>query len=208
MKISSIILAGGKNLRLGRCKALEAINGKSLLERIAERLRALSNEIIIVTSQEQRDLPIPSKTKIILDLYPDSGPLGGLYTGLVSVESSYSIVVACDMPFLNTELLSYMVELSSSFDAVVPRLGEGALEPLHAVYSKDCLDSIKGQLERGKRRVSLFLDAVNVRYVEQKECRRFDPQLLSFFNINNQLDLERAITLATNQGEQGALSKT
>jgi len=196
MKVTSIILAGGKNLRLGRNKALETIDGKSLIDCVVKRLEPLTNQILIVTSQEQLDFPVTCDAEILPDLYPGKGPLGGIYTGLVAARSSYSIVVACDMPFLNAELLRYMVELSSDYDAVVPRLGERMIEPLHAIYSKSCLGNMKTRLERNQLGVHSFLNTVRVRYVEQAECRRLDPELLSFFNINYQSDLDQAIALA------------
>jgi molybdopterin-guanine dinucleotide biosynthesis protein A len=133
---------------------------------------------------------------VVVDLYPNKGPLMGIYTGLLTAESSYGLVVACDMPFLNIELLGYMIELSPGFDAVVPRLGEGKVEPLHAVYSRSCLGSMKTLLEHDQLEVTHLLNKVHVRYVERAECQRFDPQLLSFFNINYQSGLERAIMLA------------
>ena len=196
MKVTSIILAGGKNLRLGRSKALETIDGKSLIDCVIERLKPLTNQILVVTSQEQLDFPVTCNAEILPDLYPGKGPLGGIYTGLLAARSSYSIVVACDMPFLNTELLRYMVELSSDYDAVVPRLGERMIEPLHAIYSKSCLGNMKTRLERNQLGVHSFLNTVRVRYVEQAECQRLDPELLSFFNINYQSDLDQAIALA------------
>ena len=181
---------------MGRSKALETIGGKSLIERVVERLRPLTNRIVIVTSGEQPDLAATGGMEVLADLYPGKGPLGGIYTGLLASRSSHSIVVACDMPFLNTELLRYMIGLSGDFDAVVPQLGEGMVEPLHAIYSKSCLDNMKTELERNQLGVNFFLDTVRVRYVERAECQRLDPQLLSFFNINYQSDLDRAIALA------------
>ncbi len=200
MDIASIILAGGKNLRLGRNKALEIIGGKRLIERAIERLKPLTNQVLIVTSQEQVDLPVAGRAEILVDLYPGKGPLGGIYTGLRASRSSHSIVVACDMPFLNTELLRYMVELFGDFDAVVPRLEAGRMEPLHAIYSKSCLDNMKKRLERNQLGVDSFLSTVRVSYVERAECQRLDPQLLSFFNINYQSDLDQAIALAAKGG--------
>ena len=196
MKVTSIILAGGKNLRLGKSKALETISGKSLIERVIERVEPLTNQILIITSGEKLDLPDACKAEILLDIYPDKGPLGGIYTGLLASQSSHNIVVACDMPFLNTELLRYMIGLSCDFDAVVPRVEEGMIEPLHAIYSKSCLDNIKTRLERNQLGIHSFLNTVRVRYVELAESQKLDPQLLSFFNINDQSDLDRAITLA------------
>ena len=90
-----------------------------------------------------------------------------------------------------------MIELSHDFDVVIPRLGKGMVEPIHAIYSKKCLDTIKTQLESNELEVYAVLKKVSDRYVEQAECRRFDPQLLSFFNINCQADLDQAVVLAT-----------
>lgn len=195
MKVTSIILAGGKNLRLGRSKALELLDGKSLLEHVIERVRPLSSQILIVASQEQLELPVAGEAEILLDIYPGKGPLGGIYTGLLSSQSSHSMVVACDMPFLNARLLRYMLRLSHDFDAVVPRLEKGMIEPLHAIYSKNCLGNMKKQLERNQLKVHSFLKTVRVRFVELAESQRLDPQLLSFFNINYQSDLDRAAAL-------------
>ena len=196
MKLTSIVLAGGKSLRFGRNKALEAICGKSLIECVIQRLKPLTGQILIVTSKELTDLPAAGKAEILTDVYPNKGPLGGIYTGLLAAKSSRSIVVACDMPFLNAELLSYMVKLSRSVDAVIPRLGEGILQPLHAIYSQNCLSGIKTHLEQNQLQISSFLDTIRVRYVEQAECQRLDPELLSFFNINYESDLDQAIALA------------
>jgi len=196
MKVTSIILAGGKNLRLGRNKALETLDGKSLIEHVIERVEPLSERILIVTSQEKFDLPVSVKAEMLADLYPDKGPLGGIYTGLAASRSLYNIVVACDMPFLNTELLRYMLGLSRDYDAVVPRLEEGMIEPLHSIYSRGCLDNMQKRLESNELKVHSFLKTVRVRYIERDESQKLDPELLSFFNINHQSDIERAISLA------------
>jgi molybdopterin-guanine dinucleotide biosynthesis protein A len=195
MKVTSIILAGGRSQRLGRNKAILPIRGKSLIERVMERVKLVGSQTIIVTSQEKLGFPPPLDAKVLVDLYPGKGPLAGIYTGLIASSHLYSVVVACDMPFLNVKLLRYMIELSPDFDAVVPKLGEGMVEPLHAVYSKTCSDKIKAHLEHDQFQVNLFLDQVRVRYVERVECQGLDPQLLSFFNINSHSDLDRATML-------------
>ena len=196
MKVTSIVLAGGKNLRLGRNKALEIIGGKSLIERVAERLEPITNQLVIVTSKEQAHLPFIHGAEVVADIYPGKGPLGGIYTGLMVSPSEQNIVVACDMPFLNTELLRHMIELSPGYDAVVPRLGKGMMEPLHSVYSKSCLPTIRMRLDNNQLGVFSFIKQIRVRYIEEVECQRFDPQLLTFFNINRQSDLDRAIDIA------------
>jgi hydrogenase maturation protease len=112
------------------------------------------------------------------------------------------LFVACDMPLLNTPLLRYMIQLSPAFDVVIPRVGDET-EPLHAVYSKACLQPIVDLIDRGKRRVVHFFDRVRVRYVEPREIEAFDPEHLSFFNINTPADLQRAQELhrLTSRGE-------
>ncbi len=197
MKITSIILAGGNSQRLGRSKALEAIGGNTVIERVIEQLNPITNQLLMVISREQSNFQLTCKAEILVDIYPDKGPLGGIYTGLLASKSSRSLVVACDMPFLNTDLLRYMIELSDDFDAVVPRLREGMVEPLHAVYSKDCLSNIKTQLEHGHLRTDAVLNTLCVRYIERAECQRLDPHLQSFFNINYQSELEQATAFAT-----------
>jgi len=200
--VTSIILAGGRSLRLGRRKAVETICGKSLLERAIEKLRTISSQILVVTSQEQPDLPVACEAEFVVDIYPGGGPLAGICTGLLASQFPYSIVVACDMPFLNVELLRYMIELSEGVDVVIPRSGKGMIEPLHAIYSRNCINTIRAQLERGHLKISQALDILRVRYVEQEECRKFDPQHLSFFNVNSMLDLKRAAAIATNMQGQ------
>ncbi len=196
MKVTSIILAGGKNQRLGKNKAIQDIGGKKVIERVLERLRPLSDQILIVVSQQSLELPAFDSVEITADLYPDKGPLGGIYTGLAASGSPCNIVVACDMPFLNTGLLQHMVVLSEGFEAVVPRLGDKMLEPLHAVYSRDCLNILKSRLENNLLSVNQMVSSLRVRFIEKEECRKFYPELLSFFNINYPADLARARTLA------------
>ncbi|MFC2032541.1 molybdenum cofactor guanylyltransferase, partial [Chloroflexota bacterium] len=135
----------------------------------------------------------------ITDIYPGKGSLGGVYTGLTASDSFYNLVIACDMPFLNQSLLKYMMQLSVDFDVVVPRLGN-MVEPLHAVYSKACLMPIESMLKQGKLSVFKLFTQVKVRYVEAEEIDRFDPEHLSFFNINTKADLERAKKLASEEG--------
>ena len=198
MDISCIVLAGGKGLRLGRDKTVETVGNTSLLERVVSYLSLFNSDIIIVAATKQY-LPQVSgypKLRIVVDTYPGKGPLGGVFTGLVASDSLYNLVVACDMPFLNQALLRYMIGLADGFDLVVPRLGDNMIEPLHAVYSRNCLTTIKNLLEQGKMRFTDLLTLVKVRYVEAEEINLFDPKHLSFFNINTEADLKTAQELA------------
>jgi len=199
---SCVILAGGKSLRLGYDKVLEEINSKSLLERAISRVEPLCKDIIVVTA-EKRALPqlsSHSRLKIVADIFPGKGSLGGIYTGLVTSDLFYNLVIACDMPFLTQPLLSYMIGVSNGFDFVIPRV-KNLFEPLHAVYSQNCIAPLESMLKRDRKVIIELFDFVKVKYVEDEEVGRFDPQHLSFFNINTKEDLELARKLA--RGDSG-----
>jgi molybdopterin-guanine dinucleotide biosynthesis protein A len=194
--MTSIILAGGKSLRLGRSKFLEIIEDKSLIQWVVDRLAVLSTEIIIATARGEA-IPCSSAVEIktVADMYPRKGPLAGIYSGLMASSSSRAIVVGCDTPFLSVGLLEYMTQTSPTFDIAVPRIKD-KVEPLCAVYSKNCLAPIQELLEQNELRIIELFRMVKVRYVEEDEINSFDPEHLSFFNINSQADLERARRLA------------
>ncbi len=198
LDISCIVLAGGKGSRLGQNKIAEVIGNKNLLQRVVACLGFFNKEIIIVTATKQplSQLTDHPNLRILTDTYPGKGSLGGIYTGLATSDSYYNLVVACDMPFLNQALLSYMIRISAGYDLVIPRVGK-FVEPLHAIYSKDCLAHIEELFKQGNLRVSELLNMVRVRYVEVDEIDRFDPKHLSFFNINTKAELKMAQELAT-----------
>lgn len=183
---------------MGKNKLLEVVGGRPLLQRVVDSLVPISQRILVVTAQGQTTpLTQSSETTIgmVPDIYPGKGALGGIYTGLSAMDSHRGMVVAADMPFLNSDLLRHLVSLSTDFDVVMPRLG-GEIEPLHAVYSRACLRPIHEQLERNRLQIRVFLDEVRVRYVEETEIERFDPGHLSFFNVNTSDDLARARDIA------------
>jgi molybdopterin-guanine dinucleotide biosynthesis protein A len=193
LTVSGIVLAGGQSSRLGTDKSFINVNGQSLIERIVAKLSRLSDDVIIVTnSPEQYD---HLEARLVGDIYPGKGVLGGLYSGLRAAINTYSLVVACDMPFLDLNLLRYMILLARGHDVVIPRIG-GFLEPLHAIYSKSCLEPIDRLLARGELKIIDFFSEVRVRYVEEGEVDIFDPQHLSFFNVNIPSDLEEMKKLA------------
>ncbi len=200
MDISGIILAGGRSLRLGHDKVLEKIGDKSLLERVVSHIDSFSKNIIIVTAHERTFAPLAKnpKVKTVCDILPGQGSLGGIFTGLEASRSFYNLVVAADMPFLNEPLLHYMIEKAEGYDFVLPRV-DGLFEPLHAIYSRNCIAPIKTILGQGKKMIIELFNYVKVRYIETEEVERFDPEHLSFFNINTKEDLALARQIA---GEQ------
>ena len=189
-------LAGGMSRRLGRNKAIEHIGDERLIERVINSLSQVSSETVVVVAEESRAqaLDLPDRVRTAADIYPGHGSLGGIFTGLSAARGDHAIVVACDMPFLNTGLLQFMANLAPDFDVVVPRLN-GRPEPLHAIYSKTCLGAIESRLKRRDLKIALFFEEVNVAYVDEDDIDIFDPDRLSFFNVNTQEDLDKALAL-------------
>ncbi len=197
MEINGIVLAGGKSLRFGNDKVSEAIGSKSLLQQVITSLRFLGGEIIVVTSDEH---PISEsidhpKLRILTDILPGKGPLGGIYTGLTASTTEYNLVVASDMPFLNEALLRHQIEISEGYDITVPRVGK-LVEPLHAIYAQSCLDPMAEMMKEDRLSIYQLFRRVRVRYMEAAEIERFDPEHRSLFNINTKADLAAARRLA------------
>ena len=147
--------------------------------------------MVLAQGQKEPFSPLPPHVQIVIDTYSGKGPLMGIYSGLKHSQDAHSPVVACDMPFLNMNLLRYMMDIAGGFDVVIPK-SDGLVEPLHAVYSMRCLAVMESMLVDGNFKVSDLLQRVKVRYVEESEIDLFDPQHLSFFNINTPADLKMA----------------
>ena len=195
--VSGIVLAGGQSRRFGRDKAVEPFQGQPLIERVIRGVSQLTDETVVVVGDQARGdaLPLLPGIGIAPDIYPGGGSLGGIFTGLSVARMPWGLVVGCDMPFINLELMRYLLSLSEGADAVVPVVA-GRPEPTHALYSKECLGPIEGFLKAGELRITGFYDQVNVRYVAEEEIAEYDPDFLSFFNVNSLADLEKANALA------------
>ena len=193
--VSGIVLAGGRGTRLGGVnKALLDIAGRTTLQRLLDTLAGLAPEMILVVNDES--LARTPNVRIVRDPDPHAGVLPAMLAALEVATRPLSVLVACDMPFLNRTLLDWMVETGLDYDVVIPRVEE-QLQPMHAVYRRDaCRDAVAAALARGDRRMISFLDHLRVREVGEQELRRLDPELLSFFNINTREDLDRAREIA------------
>lgn len=194
--ITGVILAGGKSTRIGASKPQLEIGKVHLIDRVVDTLSQFTSSILIVTSEDQESLAesATAGARRVKDIYPGKGPLGGIYTGLMYAETGYSLVVGCDMPFLNSGLIRYLIDGASGFAAVAPKFG-WMIQPLHSIYSKSCMPSIEALLRENQLQIIRLFDLVNTRFVEEKEIDRFDPDHLSFLNINTEGDLLKAEVL-------------
>jgi len=192
LDIGYVILAGGQSKRLGRDKIKEIIGDKTLLERVISTLSVFNGEVTLVLAENSPspDVSMYPQVKIVRDLYPGKGMIGGIVTGLSLSRHDYNLVVAADMPFLNSRLLRFLVDITDGNDLVAYRK-ESNFEPLHAVYSRNCLPILAEVMQKNLRIIELA-QRVKVRYLTDEELTRFDPDNRSFFNINTAADLDIA----------------
>jgi molybdopterin-guanine dinucleotide biosynthesis protein A len=195
-KLSVAVLAGGQSRRMGQDKAWLPVGGRPVIERVLERVLPLSDDVTLITNtpDQYRHLGHP----MVSDVYPGKGSLGGIYTAIHAARYAHCVVVACDMPFLNADLVRYLVSLRSGFDVVIPRIQDFP-ETLHAVYGLNCLEPIRRRLLADQLKIIGFFDDVQVRYVERDEVARFDPTFRSFLNMNTPADWERLQQLAAEE---------
>lgn len=197
-QLTGAILAGGQSRRMGRDKACVEIAGRSMLERVIDRLRPLFGSLMIIGGGS--DLCAPRDVPVYPDLRPGMGSLGGIYTAIVKSPTEQVFCVACDMPFIRKEVVEHMIRQSGKgYDAVVPRIN-GELEPLCALYSKNIRGAVERDLDNGVRRIKTTLSSLRVRVVEEHELVPMDPELNTFFNINTPEDLEKARTIVELEG--------
>ncbi len=200
----TIVLAGGKGKRMGEDKALVKLIGKPLLLNVLETVMGLGNhEIVVVIGKndesENYSAILPSSISLLRDPVDGKGPLVGILTGMKSIGAEYALVLPCDAPFLNKDVLRYLLHKAGDADAAIPRWPNGDIEPLQAVYRvRSAIPAAESALERGEL---LILDMIKrldkVAYVKTEEIRRFDEELLTFFNINSLEDLMGAETMLT-----------
>jgi len=197
--LSAVVLAGGRGRRLGGDKATIELGGETLLQRAVRLVSHSSDDVMaVVRAQQRQRLQVEAQVgqtcngvRIVFDAQPYVGVLAGIASGLAAARHDWCLVVACDMPFINLDLLQHMTTLRQGYDAVVPRLEVG-LEPLLSLYHKRCLPALWRTLDAGERRVVSFYQSLRVRYIGADEIRRFDPEGRSFHNINSPEDLARA----------------
>ena len=188
---SAIILAGGKSSRMGRAKALLEFDGEPLITHLVRGLSRLFRETVIVAAPGQ-ELPSLEAT-VVRDEVAYQGPVGGITYGLGAASGETCFVTSCDVAFLNAPLIAYLVAQISNHDVVVP-YWEERFQPLHAMYRRSVLPLLAGQLERGELRPIYLFDKVRTLKIGAEEIRRFDPEGLSFFNMNSPADYEAALT--------------
>ena len=186
--VTGVILAGGKSSRYGKNKALVEIDGTPLIERVLRVMEPLFSSIVLITNTPGTYAFL--KVSMFEDRIKGLGPLGGIFTGLKVISEKAGFFVACDMPSLNSDLIRYLASVRKGYDVVVPTFS-GKFEALHALYTKNCLKGIEALINDGIYQTIQLFQSVHVRYVEENDIRRFDPEFSSFSNINKPEELRK-----------------
>ena len=191
---SAAILAGGLATRLGGCdKSALLVDGRAILDRQIDTLTPLVEDLMIVGHSVNAAHLIPG-ARVIGDIVPGCGPLGGLHAALTSARSDVLFLVACDMPYVSSAFVEHLLSLAGEADAVVPQTERG-YHPLCAVYTRACLEPAAAQL--GDRRLKMLdlLDRVRVRVVPLEEIRCFGAPDRLLANVNTPADYAGLETL-------------
>ena len=187
--MTGIILAGGKNSRMGINKAFLEIDGTRLIDNILAVYQKIFSEIIIVTNDPLSYIEF-TDAEIVTDIYKGKGPLGGIYTGLFYSKNDYTFISACDMPYLNKDFISYLTTHTGKYDIIVPEFSDG-FQPLHAIYSQNCLSHIKKLLIADKLKITGFYKEVRQLSIPEEKIIPFNKDGRLFLNVNTPDDLEK-----------------
>ncbi|MFM8424280.1 MAG: molybdenum cofactor guanylyltransferase [Chloroflexota bacterium] len=194
--LTVVIQAGGQSSRMGEDKALKPFLGKPLIQRVIERLTPIADELIVTTNRPADYAFLDQR--LLSDLKPDRGALGGLYTAIASASHPFVAVAACDMPFASGSFFesAHRLIVEEEADVVIAKTDEG-YEPLHALYRREtCLPAIEAAINEDKWKVIAWFPQVKVRTLSPEELKIFDPSGLCFWNVNTPDEFAKAEQLA------------
>jgi len=202
--VTGVLLAGGNSRRMGEDKRYLVVGEQTLLERGLAVLRSIFQEVLVVIAQDSP--PLDVNARVVRDLVPDCGSLGGLYTGLTQATTPYIFVVACDMPFLDPAVITQFTSRRASADIVMAKLA-ARLHSMHALYGKGCLPVVEQMIRARQLKIQGMVShaSLRVRYVTEADLATLDPSGRSFHNVNTPADLEVARSLLTQLPPSGQL---
>ena len=194
IQVTGVLLAGGESRRMGEDKRYLVVGEQTLLERGLGVLRSMFHEVLVVIAQDSAPLDIDAR--VVRDLVPDCGSLGGIYTGLTQATTPYIFAVACDMPFLNQAVITQFTNRRDTADIVMARLAT-RLHPMHALYGKGCLPAMEQMIVARQLKIQELVShaSLRVQYVTEADLLSIDPSWSSFHNVNTPEDLEAAYSL-------------
>jgi molybdopterin-guanine dinucleotide biosynthesis protein A len=198
---SAIILAGGFSSRFGEDKGLLLLANKPLAKHVLDAVNNIvDEEILVASSKDQAEnykKVVDSNVNVLIDrasMDETQSPLVGALAGLKEAHGRYSLMLPCDTPFVSREVISLLFELCADRNAAIPRWPNGCIEPLQAVYcSEPACEAARSALNEGELNMQSMIDRLRgVRYVSTLVLEQIDPELKTFFNVNNPIDLKKA----------------
>ena len=201
-EVTGILLAGGKSRRMGEDKRHLVVGEQTLLERGLAVLHSIFQEVLVVIAQDSP--PLGVNARVVRDLVPDCGSLGGLYSGLMQATTPWVFVVACDMPFLNQAAIAQFTSRKATADIVMAKL-DARLHPMHALYGKQCLPVLEQMIRARQFKIQEMVSQSSLRvcYVTEADLLTIDPSRRSFYNVNTLADLEAARSLLARIPQSG-----
>ncbi len=177
---------------MGQPKVWLEFGGRPLLVHLVERLLTRFPEVVVVAAPGQA-LP-DTAARVVWDELPGEGPLAGLAIGLRASRQPLVFVSSCDVPFLNTDVAEYLLNVAACYDIVVPE-ADGRRHPLHAVYRTTLLPAVEELLASGVRRPMALFERARTAFVSSSELRALDPEGRTFLNMNTPEDYAAALAL-------------
>ncbi len=183
MKSSGIILAGGKSSRMKFNKAFARITSQTAIEIIINKFQAFFSETIIISNdpEEYLHLGLP----VFTDVYPRQGPVSGIHSALYHASNETIFLLGCDMPFIEMQVVEYMLQKLGEYDSVVPCI-DSQLQPTSAVYHRKCLPLFTSCLENQRLKlIRIFYEEIDALLIQEEELVQFGNPREIFFNVND-----------------------
>ena len=189
---SAAVLCGGKSRRAGFDKQTIQVDGLWIAVRIAQSLATVFDDVLLVTNRPE--LYRDSGFRVVGDILPDAGPLGGIHAGLAYAKQEQLFVTACDMPYVNEHYLRWLCRAArdegAEKDALVVRLTNGMLEPMNAIYRKSCLPEVERSITGGERKIADLLQRIDTLYLPESALASFGGRERLFFNMNTPEEIQ------------------
>lgn len=194
-KVTGYVLAGGGSTRFGQDKALVEVGGTPMLGRMIELLRRVTKEVkIVATAKKYATFGVT----MVEDRWPREGPLGGIITALedpgkTTARPEWNLILSCDMPFLTSDWLAFLVEraVRSKAQVVFPHSASGP-EPMCACWQADAAAKLRSGFESGVRKVTQGIALLRAEVLDEADWKRFDDEGRLFWNMNTASDYEEA----------------
>jgi molybdopterin-guanine dinucleotide biosynthesis protein A len=191
-EVAAFVAAGGRSSRMGRDKAWLELGGRPMIAHVIAALRPVATSIaVLANDREYGKLGFP----VFADTEIGIGPLEAIRTALRNTSAPRILLVACDLPFVTSELFKFLLSIAADYDVAVPMSDEGKFEPLCAIYGSGALSTVEELIADNGRKISLLFDRVATRFVRFEEMRHLPNSKLFFLNVNTPADYSRALSV-------------